>query len=111
MKFLIYFFKKIVRVIISVLKHWYIDSFYTIYDTLVRTIKKLDRKWALKITLQHFFQPLYQDYTWTGYIMGVGLRLFRVVLASITYTFVLVIFIASYLAWCLVPIWIFKTFK
>jgi len=107
----IYFFKKILDAIVSLLKHWYIDSFYMIYDVLVRTIKKLDRKWALKITLRHFFRPLYQDYSWQGYILGIGFRFFRVILASINYFFILVFFLAMYAFWCLLPFLIFKMFK
>ncbi len=42
--FLLYFFKKIGWMIISTLKHWYIDSFYFVYNMFIKLIKKLDRK-------------------------------------------------------------------
>lgn len=42
--------------------------------------------------------------------MGVGFRLFRVILSSITYFIIFVVFLAVYGLWCLLPLFIFNTF-
>jgi len=88
------------------LRHWYIDGFRTAGHKLINTLELLDRRVALRITLKNLCKPLYQDYTIIGYTMGFIFRFWRLVFGSVIYFFVLLVFIATYLAWAAIPIYI-----
>ncbi len=62
----------------------------------------LDRTFAIKITLRHFFEPLYRDKTFIGYILGVVFRTFRVLIGLFVYAILLFIIFAMYILWALV---------
>jgi hypothetical protein len=57
----------------------------------------------VKITLQHFFEPLYKDYSVVGRVLGVIFRFGRVVIGAGLYAAVTLCFIAIYLVWIAVP--------
>lgn len=93
-------------------RHWYLDSLRALADFFNRLLQRLDRILALRVTLRHFFEPLYQDRTFLGYVFGFFFRSGRVVVASIVYLFIVAFAILIYLAWAMLPIWAaFKLFE
>ncbi len=86
--------------------HWYVDAFIRGFRWHVNFLEGLDRFFALRITLRYFFQPLYQDYTFVGRILGIILRSIRITGAVLTYTIVALVSIALYIGWAAVPLYI-----
>ena len=85
---------------------WYVGSFLFIGKACIDTLERLDRTWALAITVRNLFQPLYQDRTVIGRILGFIFRSLRSALAMIFYLFVICFFVAVYLAWVILPAYI-----
>jgi len=83
--------------------HWYKESFLRYSNFVINVLEKFDKTLALKVTLKNFFQPLYQDYTVLGYILGFIFRFFRVIIAVIVYVCLLSIALFLYLIWVLIP--------
>ena len=105
-----YVIKTIFKEIGLFFKHWYVDGFLFIYRYFIHIIKILDREWALFVTIKYLFKPLYQDYSFAGYFIGVGFRILRSFVAALIYLFVTLAFLFIYLAWCSVlPILVLKT--
>jgi len=48
-------------------------------------------------TVKHLFKPLYQDYSFAGYFIGVGFRIVRSIVGLFIYAFVTLIFLAIYI--------------
>lgn len=88
------------------LRHWYKDGFFCLSRRVINLLERLDRYFALKVTLRHLFQPLYQNYTLVGYTLGFLFRGARTTTASLIYVLVILIGLASYLIWALIPFWI-----
>lgn len=86
------------------LRHWYVDGFRRFSHATVSVLEVLDRRFALLVTLRHFFVPLYQDYTLIGYIMGIFFRFWRVCIALIMYAVIIVVGAAAYAMWALIPV-------
>lgn len=84
-------------------RHWYGDGTRAILRQFFGALASLDRTFAVKITLEHFFEPLYRDYTITGRILGLIFRLLRVAVGSIIYAVVAAVFFAYFLIWVLIP--------
>jgi hypothetical protein len=83
--------------------HWYIDGSRAIGRSFMGTLTKTDQSLALKITLRHFFEPLYKDYSVIGRILGVIFRSFRIVIAAVVYLFLIAFFLGIYLFWIAIP--------
>lgn len=92
------------------LRHWYLDSFTIISHFLVSLLERLDRTFALKVTLRHIFEPLYQDRTILGHLLGFVFRSLRLILAIAVYIVVVSFFVMFYLLWILLlPYVVYRT--
>lgn len=82
--------------------HWYYHGSRRLGHIFLAFFEKLDITLALKITLKHFFKPLYQDYTVVGRFLGLIFRLIRILIGVLIYVFFGIIFAATYALWVLV---------
>lgn len=85
------------------LKHWYIDSFFAMDRTMRIIYARLDRTIALRITLRNLFQPLYQDYTYLGYLLGFLFRSVRLAVGGALYGAIFILSIAIFAVWLAIP--------
>ncbi len=83
--------------------HWYVDASRLWVHNLISALEYMDRTFAVRITLKHFFMPLYGDYTIIGRFLGVIFRSGRVLIGSAVYLVVASVFAAGYIIWALVP--------
>ena len=83
--------------------HWYVDGSRAIGRSFMATIAAADQSLALKVTVRHFFEPLYKDYTIIGRILGIVFRTGRVAIGAVAYVFLAALFIVIYLAWLALP--------
>ncbi|MBI2010888.1 MAG: hypothetical protein HYS89_01490 [Candidatus Colwellbacteria bacterium] len=88
---------------VAFFRHWYLDSLRVMAEFWNRLLRRLDQTLALRVTLRHFFQPLYQDRSFIGYVFGFGFRSARVFIASIIYFLIVVIAVSIYLFWAALP--------
>lgn len=90
--------------------HWYVEAFLIFWQKLLDVLEKLDRTFAVKITIRHWFKPLYQDRTIIGYTLGFIFRTFRILLAVFFYTLIFLISCLLYLFWALLPLFLIYKF-
>lgn len=83
--------------------HWYVDGSRAIGHRFIAAMEEADRSLAVKITAQHFFRPLYGDYSPVGRVVGVIFRAGRIVIGLVVYAVIAVLFLLFYLAWLAVP--------
>lgn len=92
--------------------HWYADASRRFAYTFIAFLEYLDQTFAVKITLKHFFHPLYKDYSVIGRVLGVIFRSGRIVIGAGVYLFWTAIFAAAYIVWILIlPTLIFYVFR
>ena len=103
---LIYIINQLFYRIFIFLKHWDVSSFYIFWNFIISFLSKLDRIFAVKISLRYLFHPLYQDYSVIGYILGFIFRLIRIFIGSIIYLLILLIAGAVYLTWLAAPVFL-----
>ena len=84
-------------------RHWYFAGSRSFGHRFISTLSSLDRRWALRQTVRHFFRPLYGDYSYVGRVLGVIFRIFRILIALALYTLCTILFAAAYLIWLLIP--------
>jgi len=104
--FIGYFFLNLYLQIVFFIRRWYLDSFYFWHQIGFNLIRTLDRYFALKITIRHWFKPLYQDYTTLGYILGFIFRTGRIISAGLIYFLFILLISATYLFWIFIPIFL-----
>lgn len=88
------------------LRDWYVGSFLVLVHRALSILESLDQTFALKVTLRHIFEPLYQDRSFMGHILGFVFRTIRVVIASVTYAVIVLIFAAIYVIWAVYPLYL-----
>lgn len=110
---LFYIVNRLFYRILQFLRHWYIKSGKVYSDRVLDLLGKIDYYLAWRITLKHLFQPLYGDYTFLGYVLGISFRLVRLFLGAIFYGVIFLIVIGAYALWLITPVYlvylIFKT--
>lgn len=84
-------------------RHWYIDGSRAFGRRFMATLTTADQSFAVAITLRHFFEPLYKDYTLIGRVMGIVFRAIRVAIGAVCYLILALVFAAVYLAWIAIP--------
>ena len=83
--------------------HWYVDGSRAIGHRFIAALEDIHRTLAVRITVRHFFQPLYRDYTFVGRLLGIFFRTCRIVIGVAVYLLIIVLFALFYLAWLATP--------
>jgi hypothetical protein len=84
-------------------RHWYVDGSRAIANKYMVTLEAADQTFAIRITLRHFFEPLYKDYSIIGRILGVIFRTGRVIVGGVVYLLITIMFAVVYLVWLAIP--------
>ena len=83
--------------------HWYVDGSRTFGRHFMTTLTAADRSLAVAITLRHFFEPLYKDYSVVGRIIGIVFRAGRIFIGGVIYLVIAIAFVVVYLFWLAIP--------
>ena len=83
--------------------HWYADGSRAFGRRFMMTLTAADQRFAVAITLRHFFEPLYKDYSIIGRILGVVFRSVRVLIGGVCYLVLALAFVVAYLVWLAIP--------
>lgn len=85
---------------------WYLGSFLYIGRHTINFLESLDQAFGLRVTIRNIFEPLYQDHTIVGHILGFIFRSLRILIAAFIYFFVASLAGTIYFIWALIPIFI-----
>jgi hypothetical protein len=86
--------------------NWYFGGLLFGLHHTMNIILRLDRTFAWRITLRHMFEPLYQDHSLLGHILGFIFRILRLSFGGILYGVVIVFVVALYFLWASIPIFL-----
>lgn len=103
---MVYLANRFLYRVVEFLRHWYVNAFVIISHKTTNFLEALDRNFALKITARHWLRPLYQDYTFVGYVLGISFRTIRIILAVIVYLGVVIGAAVIYVFWAIIPAYI-----
>ena len=106
MSIFIYIFNRLFYRFLEFFRHWYLNSFRVFGRFIVFLFGKLERRFALRVTLKHFFEPLYQDRSLIGYILGFIFRTGRLIFGGVIYLILLAMAVFIYSIWLAIPIFI-----
>ncbi len=91
------------RAISSFFRHWYLDGVRAILSATLRSISELERSIAVRVTLHHFSEPLYQDWSVFGRFLGVVFRSLRILFGVFLYLFLALLSLSLILIWVVAP--------
>lgn len=101
---LVYLANRFLYRLSSFFYHWYIDGTRWFAHRYIVTLEGLDETFAVHITLRHYFEPLYKDYSIVGRILGIVFRSGRILIGLTIYLFVTLVWFALYLIWLGLPV-------
>jgi hypothetical protein len=99
----VYLARRFIYRFVDFFHHWYVDGSYAIGRHFMSTLTAADESFAVAITLRHFFEPLYKDYSVIGRILGIVFRSVRVVIGGVCYLILAAVFVLVYLIWLAIP--------
>ena len=85
-------------------RNWYVDGSRFIGHAFISVLTEMDKSFAVEITLRHFFEPLYKDYSIVGRVLGIIFRSIRVIIGSVIYFLVAIAFLFFFLLWISIPV-------
>lgn len=86
--------------------HWYVHGYFIFGSRAILIMERLDQVLALRVTWRYFGQPLFKDFTYTGYFLGLIFRGTRILVGILVYSIIVAIFTAGYIFWALIPIFL-----
>jgi len=108
----VYIFLRVFYRFIEFWKWWYVRIFLSAARSTLYLLERLDRGFAVKINFYHILQPLYQDYSIVGRIIGPFFRIIRVIIGVLIYATIITVVAVLYLVWAMIPFFIiFKAFS
>lgn len=99
----VYLARRLLYRFLDFFHHWYIDGSRVIGRRFMATLTTADQSFAVVITLRHFFEPLYKDYSVVGRIMGIVFRSIRIVIGGVCYFVLALVFAVVYSIWLAIP--------
>ena len=90
--------------VVDFFHHWYVDASKALIHRFVSALENLDQTFAVRLTLAHFFEPLYKDYSIPGRAFGIVFRTGRVIIGAALYAVIGACFLALYIAWLVLPL-------
>ncbi len=99
----IYIIQRFLYRFVDFFHHWYVDGTRFIAHKFISVLTEMDKSFAVKITLRHFFDPLYKDYSIVGRILGIIFRSIRVAIGGAVYIVFAIVFLFLYLVWIAIP--------
>lgn len=103
----VYLLNKLVYIPVAFAHHWYVDATRAFLHAYVSTLENLDGTFAVYVTLKHYLEPLYKDYSIVGRVLGIIFRSFRILIGGAVYFVVSAAFFVAYVVWAIVPVTLF----
>ena len=100
---MVYLFAHLGRRVLDFFRHWYFYGFLRATHWAYNFLERLDRIFALRITAKNWLQPLYQDYSFIGYLWGFIFRTVRILAALLVYGFFAAFSFGLFILWALIP--------
>ncbi|MEZ0286393.1 MAG: hypothetical protein ACAH35_00980, partial [Candidatus Paceibacterota bacterium] len=82
----------------------YVKSGPWVVQRYLHTVRVFDGTFAVVDTWRNMGRPLFQDYTWQGRIIGVFLRLARIMAGLFVFVLAALLYAFFYLLWLLFPV-------
>jgi hypothetical protein len=100
---IVYLARRLLYRFLDFFHHWYDDGSRAFGRHFMATLTAADRSLAVAITLRHFWEPLYKDYSIIGRLLGIVFRSARVLIGSVCYFFLALAFAIAYVIWLAIP--------
>jgi hypothetical protein len=101
---LVYILHRFVFRVVDFFHHWYIEGSRAIIHRFLSLLGDLDETFAVHLTLTHFFEPLYKDYSIPGRAFGIVFRALRAVIGLALYLVLTILFLALFVVWLALPV-------
>ncbi|MBI5220992.1 MAG: hypothetical protein HY978_04145 [Candidatus Liptonbacteria bacterium] len=89
--------------ILGFFRHWCVGGTRAILYRLVEILRTINSSFAVWITLRHLTEPLYQDYSIVGRILGPVFRAGRLLIGFLLSLIAIIVFLPILLIWEAIP--------
>ncbi len=91
---------------------WYYQGLLWFWRKAIEIISNFEATFAVRLMFKHITEPIFQDYTRAGRLLGILIRLLRIVVGLLFYLAIIIIFSIMAIIWVLLPIFaVWQIFK
>jgi hypothetical protein len=83
---------------------WYSRGLFLIGSKLISALSDREKSLALFIWIKNIYRPMYGQYDWQGWLISFFMRVVQIIFRSIALLFWLVIYLAVFLFWLILPV-------
>ena len=102
---LVYIFSSALASLYEFIYHWFIVGFYVWKHWTLNAVERSERIFSFRINLRYFGEPLFQDRTIVGYVLGFVFRTSWLIIGGFFYLFFWPLAFLGYVAWCAMPLY------
>jgi len=101
--FLFYFFEKIFLYLVLFLYFYVVESFSFFFSLYKNFHKNFEKSNGFLIHFKYFFVPLWNIYSFYGYLLSIPIRIVKIIIGFIAHSLVLAFLFLIYLLWLILP--------
>lgn len=91
---------------------WYYQGLLWFWHKAIEIIDNFEATFAVRLMFKHITEPIFQDYTRAGRILGILIRLLRIMVGLLFYLAIIILFSILATTWAILPIFaIWQIFK
>jgi hypothetical protein len=102
----VYIFTRLGMRLLDFFRHWYVDGFFKAVHLTLNFLERMDHRFALRITFKNWLQPLYQDYSFIGYLWGFVFRTIRILVGLVVYMLFVAFALGLFAIWAAIPLYV-----
>jgi len=85
------------------IQFWYLHAPRHFFEAYLKAVDFFEANLAVKDTARNLNKPLYQDYSYSGRLVGFLIRLVRITLGLILYFLIAIAYLLGFIVWVLFP--------
>jgi hypothetical protein len=89
---------------ITFARWYYVTTTKSLLEVLLDLFGLVSSVFAIRIMWQHISEPMYQDYTWQGRVIGFAIRSLRILLGLFVEGIIVLILAVVMLVWLVLPL-------
>ena len=101
--FFFYFLKKIFLYLVLFLSFYIVESFSFLFSLYKAFHKDFERRSGFLTHFKYFFVPLWNIYSFYGYLLSIPIRIVKIIIGFIVHLLVLIFLFLIYFLWLIFP--------
>ena len=103
---IVYLLKRLLFYIESFIRTYYIEGTHFFWRTYQNILYNLEERLGVFLNIRYFWIPLWQQYSFAGYLVSIPIRILKIVGGGIIIIIISLMYSMLYCAWLILPFYL-----